>query len=69
MNMTIFSLMNTFQKRRAVWRLAHDVRGEGAAILLRLWDSLGWPEEVSVEHGAVARYGVCLASEIKLYVQ
>ncbi|TFK54047.1 hypothetical protein OE88DRAFT_1654527 [Heliocybe sulcata] len=30
------------QRRRAVWRLAGDVRGEGAAVLLRLWDALGW---------------------------
>ncbi|KAH8119460.1 cytoplasmic protein [Phellopilus nigrolimitatus] len=33
------------QKRRAVWRLAGDIRGEGATILLRLWDALGWPEQ------------------------
>ncbi|OBZ66616.1 Dedicator of cytokinesis protein 3 [Grifola frondosa] len=33
------------QKRRAVWRLAGDIRGEGAALLLRVWDALGWPEE------------------------
>ncbi|KAL5528219.1 DCK1 [Sanghuangporus sanghuang] len=45
------------QKRRAVWRLAGDIRGEGASILLRLWDALGWPEQVSAEAGAVTRYG------------
>ncbi|THH08148.1 hypothetical protein EW145_g2899 [Phellinidium pouzarii] len=45
------------QKRRAVWRLAGDIRGDGAAILLRLWDSLGWPEQVSADAGAVTRYG------------
>ncbi|KAH9830756.1 cytoplasmic protein [Rhodofomes roseus] len=33
------------QKRRAVWRLAGDIRGEGAALLLRLWEALGWSEE------------------------
>lgn len=32
------------QKRRAVWRLGGDIRGEGADILLRLWESLRWPE-------------------------
>ncbi|EJD03246.1 cytoplasmic protein [Fomitiporia mediterranea MF3/22] len=45
------------QKRRAVWRLAGDIRGEGATILLRLWEALGWPEQVSAEAGAVTRYG------------
>ncbi|PCH43835.1 cytoplasmic protein [Wolfiporia cocos MD-104 SS10] len=33
------------QKRRAVWRLGGDIRGEGAALLLRLWEALGWSEE------------------------
>jgi dedicator of cytokinesis protein 3 len=46
------------QKRRAVWRLAGDIRGEGAEILLRLWEALGWPESVSANVGAVTRYGV-----------
>lgn len=32
------------QKRRAVWRLGGDIRGEGADILLRLWEALAWPE-------------------------
>ncbi|TDL26056.1 cytoplasmic protein [Rickenella mellea] len=45
------------QKRRAVWRLAGDIRGEGATILLRLWEALGWPEEVAAHTGAVTRYG------------
>ncbi|KIM29799.1 hypothetical protein M408DRAFT_328621 [Serendipita vermifera MAFF 305830] len=45
------------QKRRAVWRLAGDIRGEGAGILLRLWEALGWPESVSQRAGAVTRYG------------
>ncbi|KAG6378093.1 putative cytoplasmic protein [Boletus reticuloceps] len=34
----------TAQKRRAVWRLGGDIRGEGADILLRLWNCLKWPE-------------------------
>ncbi|KAF8270253.1 C2 domain in Dock180 and Zizimin proteins-domain-containing protein [Lactarius quietus] len=33
------------QRRRAVWRMAGDIRGEGAAILQQLWDALGWPED------------------------
>ncbi|KDQ57741.1 hypothetical protein JAAARDRAFT_194025 [Jaapia argillacea MUCL 33604] len=45
------------QKRRAVWRLAGDIRGEGAAILLRLWDALGWPEQTSTEDVALPPYG------------
>ncbi|KZT04604.1 cytoplasmic protein [Laetiporus sulphureus 93-53] len=35
------------QKRRTVWRLAGDIRGEGAALLLRMWDALGWSEELA----------------------
>lgn len=45
------------QKRRAVWRLASDIRGEGAAILLRLWTALGWPTE-EPEGGSVTRVQV-----------
>jgi hypothetical protein len=41
-----------------VWRLAHDIRGEGAAVLLRLWYALGWPYDVYASNGAVAPYGV-----------
>ncbi|CAL1708002.1 unnamed protein product [Somion occarium] len=45
------------QKRRAVWRLAGDIRGEGAAILLRLWNALGGPSQETQEGQPVARYG------------
>ncbi|KAH9176763.1 C2 domain in Dock180 and Zizimin proteins-domain-containing protein [Lactarius sanguifluus] len=48
------------QRRRAVWRMAGDIRGEGAAILQHLWDVLGWPEDVSERAGVVTRYGVRL---------
>ncbi|KAH9858640.1 cytoplasmic protein [Lenzites betulinus] len=44
------------QKRRAVWRLAGDIRGEGANLLLRLWSALGWPEENATEEVALAKY-------------
>lgn len=54
------------QKRRAVWRLAGDIRGDGAAILLRLWDALGWPEQVAADAGAVTRYGVSEVAEFLL---
>lgn len=47
------------QKRRAVWRLAGDIRGEGAAILLRMWAALGWIDEDS-SVTAQPRYGVRL---------
>jgi dedicator of cytokinesis protein 3 len=32
------------QKRRAVWRLAGDIRGEGSALMLSLWQALGWSD-------------------------
>jgi hypothetical protein len=38
--------------------MAGDIRGEGAAILQRLWDALGWPEDVSETAGVVTRFGV-----------
>jgi dedicator of cytokinesis protein 3 len=33
------------QKRRAVWRLAGDIRGEGAKILARTWNAIASPED------------------------
>lgn len=30
------------QKRRAVWKIAGDVREQGAALLRRSWDAIGW---------------------------
>ena len=36
------------QKRRAVWKIAGDIREQGAELLGRVWDALGWdtdPEE------------------------
>lgn len=31
------------QQRRAVWRLAGDLRGDGARVLLATWRAIGWP--------------------------
>ncbi|KAF9264233.1 cytoplasmic protein [Marasmius fiardii PR-910] len=45
------------QKRRAVWRLAGDIRGEGAAIMFNLWQALGWAEHTVVEGEPPLRYG------------
>ncbi|KAI0940660.1 hypothetical protein AcW1_003797 [Taiwanofungus camphoratus] len=45
------------QKRRAVWRLGGDIRGEGAAILLRLWDALGWSEDELLNGESMRMYG------------
>ncbi|KDR75412.1 hypothetical protein GALMADRAFT_249465 [Galerina marginata CBS 339.88] len=45
------------QKRRAVWRLTGDIRGEGAAILLNLWQALGSAEHVSTSGEPAMRYG------------
>ncbi|KAG9123502.1 hypothetical protein FRC07_014863 [Ceratobasidium sp. 392] len=64
--MTLMSLLSSDQlvieefspqKRRAVWRLAGDLRGEGANILLRLWQAIGWDEAVSAQAGVITRYG------------
>ncbi|KAF8894918.1 cytoplasmic protein [Gymnopilus junonius] len=45
------------QKRRAVWRLTGDIRGEGAAILLNLWQALGADEHTSTNGEPAMRYG------------
>ncbi|KIK67093.1 hypothetical protein GYMLUDRAFT_37133 [Collybiopsis luxurians FD-317 M1] len=45
------------QKRRAVWRLAGDIRGEGASIMLTLWQALGWGEHSSSTGESVMRFG------------
>ncbi|CAG8443325.1 12058_t:CDS:2 [Acaulospora colombiana] len=34
----------TPQKRRAIWRLAGDLRGRGAKLLSTLWDAIGWEQ-------------------------
>ncbi len=50
------------QTRRAVWRLAGDIRGEGAAILLRLWSALGWQLDDSTDSTTASRFGVRLST-------
>lgn len=42
------------QKRRAVWKIAGDVREDGAELLRRTWEAIGW-ETTSDER---ARYGL-----------
>ncbi|CAG8456993.1 uncharacterized protein OCT59_018840 [Rhizophagus irregularis] len=41
----------TPQKRRAIWRLAGDLRGRAAKLLSTLWDAIGW------EHGKDGKLG------------
>ncbi|KAM0753228.1 hypothetical protein T439DRAFT_342381 [Meredithblackwellia eburnea MCA 4105] len=46
------------QKRRAVWRLAGDIRGEGAKVLMRLWSAIGWPEDRAADPSSLrGRHG------------
>ncbi|KAJ7209531.1 C2 domain in Dock180 and Zizimin proteins-domain-containing protein [Mycena pura] len=45
------------QKCRAVWRLAGDIRGDGASILLTLWQALGWAEHPTSTGEPAMRYG------------
>lgn len=42
------------QKRRAVWKIAGDVREDGAALLRRTWEAIGW--EASTEERS--RFGL-----------
>lgn len=47
--------METFpeQKRRAIWKIAGDVREEGAQLLKRSWEAIGWEtdEDTRLLHG------------------
>ncbi|CAK5281374.1 unnamed protein product [Mycena citricolor] len=45
------------QKCRAVWRLAGDIRGDGATILLTLWQALGWADHPTTNGESPIRYG------------
>ncbi|TIB91721.1 hypothetical protein E3Q19_02279 [Wallemia mellicola] len=44
---------HTPQKRRAVWKLAGDLRGEGAQTFTKLWNAIGWPDSST----GLTRYG------------
>ncbi|TIA88831.1 hypothetical protein E3P99_02368 [Wallemia hederae] len=48
---------HTPQKRRAVWKLAGDLRGEGAKIFSVLWNAIGWPEKSNDNPGNDTRFG------------
>jgi dedicator of cytokinesis protein 3 len=56
------SSLTFWQKRRAIWRLVGDVRGQGAAILLNLWQALGSSEHVTTTGEPPIRYGVRYSS-------
>ena len=45
---------HTPQKRRAVWKLAGDLRGEGSQTFSKLWNAIGWPNDSSNNQ---SRYG------------
>ena len=42
------------QKRRAVWKIAGDVREQGANLLRRMWDAIGWESNREEQ----LRYGI-----------
>lgn len=42
------------QKRRAVWKIAGDVREHGAELLRRTWEAIGWDTSADERH----RYGL-----------
>ncbi|WWC91624.1 uncharacterized protein L201_006570 [Kwoniella dendrophila CBS 6074] len=49
----------TQQRRRAEWVIAGDMRDEAAALLMRLWNSIGWPvdDPQNQTNGSELRYG------------
>ncbi|KDQ21902.1 hypothetical protein BOTBODRAFT_169082 [Botryobasidium botryosum FD-172 SS1] len=54
------------QKRRAVWRLAGDIRGDGARILLDMWTAIGHPKSPS---GSAVPFGGFQSALISLVDQ
>lgn len=56
---------HTHQRRRAGWIIAGDLRETSVALLVRLWDAIGWPIDETDASGVVPRYGgvsLCAAS-------
>ncbi|WRT70308.1 uncharacterized protein IL334_007306 [Kwoniella shivajii] len=49
----------TQQRRRAEWIIAGDLRDEGSALLMRLWNAIGWPIDMphTQNRGDEPRYG------------
>lgn len=47
------------QRRRAEWIIAGDLRDQGADLLLRMWNAIGWPAESGRRQGKAEslRYG------------
>ncbi|KAF4598371.1 hypothetical protein EYR38_006773 [Pleurotus pulmonarius] len=45
------------QKQRAVWRLAGNIRGEGATIMLKLWNALALSANTAEPDDSIARCG------------
>jgi hypothetical protein len=50
-----------------VWRLVGDIRGEGAAILLRIWNALGWQVDGGPE-GRVPQSTMVSSKPMKHYM-
>lgn len=48
---------HTHQRRRAGWIIAGDLREEAIALLVRLWNAIGWPIDETDTTGQSPRYG------------
>jgi dedicator of cytokinesis protein 3 len=48
---------HTHQKRRAGWVIAGDLRDEAVALLVKLWNAVGWPIDETNTNGDGPRYG------------
>ncbi|ORX40680.1 hypothetical protein BD324DRAFT_654448 [Kockovaella imperatae] len=45
------------QRRRAEWIIAGDLRDDGARLLMKLWNALGWPADSASAQRVQSRYG------------
>jgi dedicator of cytokinesis protein 3 len=59
---------HTHQKRRAGWVIAGDLRDDAVALLVRLWNAIGWPIDENDKTGQSPRYGgVSLSPSLGFY--
>lgn len=47
----------TQQRRRAQWIISGDLRDDGAALLSRLWNAIGWEPSQKGQNGSSVTYG------------
>lgn len=55
----------TQQRRRAQWIISGDLRDDGAALLIRSWNAIGWQSGKNASAGVGAKFGGVSGTEIR----